>query len=56
MTQLEILLGNRWKKKVRDAYDTAAEVADALAESYKENEELRAKIRELESPPPPLVE
>ena len=56
MTQLEIMLGNHWKERVRCAYDTAAELADELAESYKENEELRAKIRELQSPPSPLVE
>ena len=56
MTQLEIVLGNHWKERVRGAYDTAAELADELAESYKENEELRAKIRELQSPPSPLVE
>ena len=50
MTQLEIMLGNHWKERVRCAYDTAAELADELAESHKENEELRAKIRELQSP------
>ena len=58
MTQLEIMLGNHWKERVRGAYDTAAELADELAESYKENEEFWAKFRELEleSPPSPLVE
>ena len=46
---------NEWKRMVRDAYDTAAQVAVSLADVEQENRELRAKIRELRSTPSPLV-
>ena len=54
-TQWRIVNDNEWKRLVRDAYDTAAQVADELAQVHKENDELRAKIRELRSTPSALV-
>ena len=54
-TQWRIANDNEWKRLVRDAYDTAAQVADELAQVHKENDWLRAKIRELCGVLSPLV-